>query len=133
MTTPSSLSHHKISQIWLHRCYRKDVEAITIVVVTPLLMVLCQDTFSIYIERYLPIVFGFDYLYEYCTFVLFPQRVDGHKTLLARIYSSSPNRKRGMCQITQLNGKDYLLDNNTIGSKPHKKRIVTSQQLVDVV
>ena len=56
---------------------------------------------------------------------------------LAIRYSSSSNRKqRGMCEITQLNGKDYLLDNNTIGSKskPHKKRIVTSQhQLVDVV
>ena len=52
---------------------------------------------------------------------------------LATRYSSSSNRKRGMCEITQLNGKDYLLDNNTIVSKPHKKRIVTSQQLVDVV
>ena len=52
---------------------------------------------------------------------------------LAIRYSSSSNRKRGMCEITQLNGKDYLLDNNTISSKPHKKRIVTSQQLVDVV
>ena len=52
---------------------------------------------------------------------------------LAIRYSSSSNRKRGMCEITQLNGKDYLLDNNTISSKPHKKRIVTSQQLVDVI
>ena len=52
---------------------------------------------------------------------------------LAIRYSSSSNRKRGMCDITQLNGNDYLLDNNTIVSKPHKKRIVTSQQLVDVV
>ena len=52
---------------------------------------------------------------------------------LAIRYSSSSNRKRGMCDITQLNGNDYLFDNNTIGSKPHKKRIVTSQQLVDVV